>query len=153
MSDSPYDPAEYVRLLNVARDALTTARLYGESHGRENWRPAFSDLILLDSLLDQPEGEDWWPVGGGESAMVALIEGRQAVEIPEGYWEYHESDTQEALGKVGRLATTDDEVCGGCGKRWPEGTGEVIECENDGCPGTCPACQNDPCPHHEGASA
>lgn len=146
-----FDAAVYVRMLGEALDALTKARLYCED---QNWRPAFADLILLDSLRSQDEVTDaWWPVDGADPSMIAIVLVNQGIEIPDAFWEYLDEDVHKALRAAGRLATEDDEVCGGCGQRWPEGTGEVIECEVEGCPGTCPECQNDPCPHHEGASA
>ncbi len=141
---SPID-VEYVRLLRTAVDALTTARLYRERIPGD-WRPAFADLILLDSLDGQTEGtDDWWPTGNADTAMAGMIAAGQGIQIPDVWWEYLDGDIQESLDRAKMLARSDDEVCGGCGKRWPEGTGEVIECDNPGCPGTCPACETEPC--------
>lgn len=141
---------EYVRLLRIAVDALATARMSREGKSGVLWRPAFADLIVLDTLGSQAAGEpdsDWWATGSVDEAMTRIVAaGRYIEAVPEGAWEYIDEDIQNALEQVERLAREDDEVCGGCGKRWPEGTGEVIECDNEGCPGTCPACQDEPCP-------
>lgn len=127
---------EYVRLLRVAVDALTAARMYRESSsGLDGWRPSFADLIMLDTLSGQTEGEDdWWPRSNADEAMRALVAAGHRVEaVPEGAWEFFDEDVQKGLALVGMLAREDDDVCPACGARWPEGQVDVDL--------TCPACE------------
>lgn len=125
---------EYVRLLRVAVDALTTARLYRESTDRTGWRPAYADLIMLDTLTSQTEGEDdWWPRGNADEAMTRIVaDGHRVEAVPEGAWEFFDEDVQKGLALVGMLAREDDDVCPACGARFPEGTVEIDD--------TCPVC-------------
>lgn len=129
---------EYVRLLRVAVDALTAARMYRESSADTltRWRPSFADLIMLDTLSSQTEGEDdWWPRSNADEAMTRLVEADHRVEaVPEGAWEFFDEDVQKGLALVGMLAREDDDVCPRCGERFPEGQVEVDDAL--GCP-TC----------------
>lgn len=148
---------EYVRLLRAASTALQAARTYAHTQDPTGtalvYRPVYADLVTMETLDSQEPTEcSWWCYGPVDDALVKLVEAKEMVELfPPDYWEYIDEDISTILGRVGCLAEESDEVCGGCGKRWPEGSGEVIECDNDGCTGTCPDCQNEPCPHHEPA--
>lgn len=106
------NPTEYVRLLSVAREALTTARKYAEQDG--TWRPAFADLWMLDTLTSQSreDGDDWWPVGGAVEAMVAVVEAGRCYElVPGDMYEFVDEDITNLLSAVGRYGhVTDEEV-------------------------------------------
>lgn len=101
MSDTTtYDPAEYVRLLRAASTALAEARAYGDTRGR--WRPAYADLILLESM------DGWTPDDDAvivldcppDEAMVKVIEANVAVEIPVEVWEFYDEDADRVLSPI-----------------------------------------------------
>ena len=100
-TSQPYDPAEYVRLLRVASAALAQARAYGDT--RDRWRPAYSDLILLESM------DGWLPEDDAsfilnctpDEAMVKVIEANEGVTLPDQVWEFYDDDVEQNLTKVG----------------------------------------------------
>lgn len=124
---------EYAGLLLAASEALTKAREYHERSNPGMWRPAFSDLIMMDSLKDWiPEEREHRLGGTPVEAMATLVANDRVVNIPDGFWEYQDSDLQDELEKVGMLFSM--ETCAHCG-----GTDRVSECED--CEvATCAAC-------------
>lgn len=151
------DPAvEYARLVRAALTAMTEARLYWEQHrpGPDQWRSIFRDLWTLDTLDSQgPDESSWWSTSEPDATLAALVRAGTVNEslLVEHLVEALDDEVESALKAAGLLAHEDDEVCGSCGRRWPDGTGEVIDCENEGCPGSCPNCENMPCPYAKGA--
>ena len=105
-----YDPAEYVRLLRVASAALAEARAYGDT--RNHWRPAYSDLILLESM------DGWAPEDDAaltlnctpDEAMRKVVEANVAVELPIEVWEFYDEDAERVLAPLpGVLRTEGDD--------------------------------------------
>lgn len=108
-TSQPYDPAEYVRLLRVASAALAKARAYGDT--RDRWRPAYSDLILLESM------DGWTPESDAglvlnctpDEAMAKVVEANEGVTLPDQVWEFYDEDAERVLTPIGVLAA-DEEV-------------------------------------------
>lgn len=106
---STYDPAEYVRLLRVASAALAEARKYGND--RDHWRPAYSDLILLESM------DGWLPEDDAaltlnctpDEAMAKAVAADASVEIPGEVWEWYDEDAERNLTPVGIFVADDEE--------------------------------------------
>ena len=134
---------EYVRLLGEASKALRAAAEFCERDSMH--RPAYGDLIMLETLQSQLAGRDYWWVDNPADAMARIVDAGQF--LPVDTWDdWSDSDMQSACDAVGALNTEDDEVCGSCGARFGNGFGEVVECENAGCTGACSKCQDLECP-------